>query len=188
MIYIISGASRSGKTIIAKKLFNILKIPYLSTDHIMMGLMNGMPSSGINDKMWPHEIGEKLWPILNAMIENMIYNNQSYIFEGEAFIPKYIKELSNKFPGEIKVCFIGYSKIATNEKLFFIMKYPNHENDWLLNLEENEIEDHINNMKWYSQKLEKECHECNIEYYDLSSGFEKEMAKIIGNLVNEKIA
>lgn len=182
MIYIISGASRSGKSLITKILFKKLSIPYLSIDFLMMGFMHGIPSFGINDKMWAHEIGEKLWPILNGMIETMIYNNQDYIFEGEAFIPKYIAELENKFPGKIKACFLGYTKINMHEKIMHVKKYPNHDHDWLVNLEESQIEEHIKNMQWYSQKIEKECLENKIEYFDSSIGFEGSMERVLNYL------
>ncbi len=56
MIYIISGASRSGKTLIAEKMVKQYGIPYVSLDWLVMGFTNGIPEYGIHDKLWPNEI------------------------------------------------------------------------------------------------------------------------------------
>ena len=71
MIYLISGTSRSGKTLVAKKIMQQYQIPYLSLDWLVMGFTKGIPEYGINDKLWPNEIAEKFWAFLKAMLENM---------------------------------------------------------------------------------------------------------------------
>ena len=39
MIYLISGASHTGKTVLAQHLLERLHVPYLSLDHLKMGLI-----------------------------------------------------------------------------------------------------------------------------------------------------
>ena len=43
MLFLVSGTSRSGKTLIAKKILADNQIPYLSFDWLMMGFNHGMP-------------------------------------------------------------------------------------------------------------------------------------------------
>lgn len=71
MLYIIGGASRSGKTIIAEELSVKMKIPYLSLDWIMMGFTNEIPEYGIHDLLFPDDIAERLWSFLKAMLERV---------------------------------------------------------------------------------------------------------------------
>ena len=69
MLYLVSGTSRSGKTLIAKKLLADKQIPYLSLDWLMMGFNDGIPEYGIHHLLWPNEIAEKMWPFLQGMID-----------------------------------------------------------------------------------------------------------------------
>ena len=186
MIYFIGGASRSGKTILAKRLANLLRLPYLSTDSLMMGFMNGVPEMGVHDKMWPDEIAVKMWPFISAMVENMIYNHQDYIIEGEALLPSYIKQLMDKHPQRIKSCFVGYAHADINQKISEVKNHPNHDNDWLLSLSDDEIYSHINNMAGFSQKIKLECGEVGIEYFTSSNDFERFIEDVVAALTDKR--
>lgn len=183
MIYIISGASRSGKSITARKLFERNNIPYVPVDSLMMGFMNGLPSLGIHDKLWPNEIAGKMWEFLKATCENMIYNELNYILEGEAFLPHLIRPFMDKYPEQIKACFFGYGDADEKEKISNVIRFPNHENDWLVNLDEESIASHIGNMKEYSQMLQRECTEHSIRYFDTSLCFSETIEEAIRFLI-----
>ena len=91
MLYLVSGTSRSGKTIIAKKLLRQKQIPYMSLDWLMMGFTNGMPEYGIHDKLFPDEIAKKSWSFFKAMCESMLWLEVDYVIEGEAILPELIQ-------------------------------------------------------------------------------------------------
>lgn len=186
MIYIISGTSRSGKTLIAKKMMKEYNIPYMSLDWLVMGFTNGVPEYGIHDKLWPNEIAEKFWDFLKAMCENMIWTKADYILEGEAVLPELITELLEKYPESIKVCFVGYVDVNLNKKVKDVYEYSNGENDWLTNEPNNYVESHINNMIEYSKRIKKACEECNIKYFDTSSDFINVLNSSIEYLMNEE--
>lgn len=184
MIYIISGASRSGKTIVSKKLMNRISVPYMPVDSLMMGFMNAVPQLGIHDKLWPNEIAEKLWPFLMACIENMIFNEIDYIFEGEAFLPNNIAILSNKFPNKIKVCFLGYEEIKISSKVKDVKLFPNSDNDWLIGLGHDGIVNHITNMVEYSESIKNQCEKSGIQFFSQKSDFETYINKVVDSLSN----
>ena len=131
MIYLISGASRAGKTIIAKKLSVQKNISYFSLDWLVMGFTNGMPEIGIHDKLFPHEIAERSWSFLKAMLECMLWNDENYIIEGEAMLPELIIELLKKYPDQLKICFVGFTEVTIEEKVKEIKAYSSREKDWL---------------------------------------------------------
>ena len=84
MIILITGASHTGKTALAQKLLEKYKYPYLSIDHLKMGLIR----SG-NTELTPmddNELIEYLWPIVREMIKTAIENKQNLIVEG-GYIP-----------------------------------------------------------------------------------------------------
>ena len=85
MILLITGASHVGKTALAQRLLEKYRYPYLSIDHLKMGLIRSgntdlTPMS--NDK----ELTEYLWPIVREMIKTAIENKQNLIVEG-CYIP-----------------------------------------------------------------------------------------------------
>ena len=84
MIIMISGASHTGKTLLAQRLLERYKYPYLSIDHLKMGLIRSGQTDLTpmdDDKLTPY-----LWPIVREMIKTAIENNQNLVVEG-CYIP-----------------------------------------------------------------------------------------------------
>ena len=90
MVILITGASHVGKTALAQRLLEKYKYPYLSIDHLKMGLIR----SG-NTELTPlsedYALTEFLWPIVREMIKTAIENKQNLIVEG-CYIPFNYKD------------------------------------------------------------------------------------------------
>lgn len=84
MIILITGASHTGKTLLAQKMLEKYKYPYLSIDHLKMGLIR----SGNTDLTQEDDdvLAEYLWPIVREIIKTAIENRQNLIVEG-CYIP-----------------------------------------------------------------------------------------------------
>lgn len=186
MIYIISGTSRSGKTLIAKKMMKQFEIPYLSLDWLVMGFTNGIPEYGIHDKLWPNEIAKRFWNFLKAMCENMIWTKIDYIIEGEAVLPELIEELLKKYPDDIRVCFVGYTKVNISDKVKDVYNYSNGKNDWLTNEPDDYVESHINNMIEYSKDIKKACKKYGLRFFDTSENFIQVLDDVIEYLLGKQ--
>ena len=84
MIILITGASHTGKTLLAQRLLEKYKYPYQSIDHLKMGLIR----SG-NTSLTPEDddaLTDYLWPIVREMIKTAIENRQNLIVEG-CYVP-----------------------------------------------------------------------------------------------------
>ena len=84
MVILITGASHTGKTALAQKMLEKSGYPYLSIDHLKMGLIR----SG-QTKLTPEddkELTGYLWPIVREMIKTAIENRQNLIVEG-CYVP-----------------------------------------------------------------------------------------------------
>ena len=80
MIVLITGASHTGKTLLAQKLLENYQYPYLSVDHLKMGLIR----SGCT-ALTPYQddaLTDFLWPIAREMAKTVVENRQSLILEG----------------------------------------------------------------------------------------------------------
>ncbi len=85
MIVLITGASHTGKTALAQKLLETYKYPYLSIDHLKMGLIRSGYTllTPVSDEA---ALTAYLWPVVREMIKTAIENGQSLIVEG-CYIP-----------------------------------------------------------------------------------------------------
>lgn len=84
MIILITGASHTGKTLLAQRMLEKYHYPYLSIDHLKMGLIR----SG-NTRLTPEDddkLTTYLWPIVREMIKTAVENSQNLIVEG-CYIP-----------------------------------------------------------------------------------------------------
>ena len=123
MIILITGASHTGKTALAQKLLEKYKYPYLSIDHLKMGLIR----SG-NTELTPmddNELTEYLWPIVREMIKTAIENNQNLIVEG-GYIPfDWQKDFGSNYLESIKYYCLVMSEEYIRNHFADIKKYAN---------------------------------------------------------------
>ena len=171
MLFLVSGSSRSGKTLIAKKILADERIPYLSLDWLMMGFNDGMPDYGIHHLLWPNEIAEKMGPFLQGMIDCMLVDGIDYVIEGEAMLPRMVADLVEKHPGKIRAVFVGYTEINVEDKVALVKTHGTAENDWLTGQSDEYIRDHVGNMIAYSKMIKDECEKHGLSYLDTSEDF-----------------
>jgi len=126
MIILIAGASHTGKTALAQKLLEKYKFPYLSIDHLKMGLIrSGYTLLTPEDDQ---ELTAYLWPIVREMIKVAIENEQNLIVEG-CYIPF---DWAKDFEGE----------------------YLEHIQYYCLVLSEGYIRKHFDHIKGYANVVE----------------------------------
>ena len=123
MIILITGASHTGKTALAQKLLEKYKYPYLSIDHLKMGLIR----SGNTDltPMDDTELVGYLWPIVREMIKTAIENTQNLIVEG-CYIPfDWQKDFERQYLEQIKYYCLVLSENYIRNHFADIKKYAN---------------------------------------------------------------
>ena len=121
MVILIAGTSHTGKTILAQKLLEKYKYPYISIDHLKMGLIRSKYTDlSVEDD---ENLTKYLWPIVREIIKTNIENNQNIIIEG-AYIPFNFKDdFSEEYLKNIKyVCLIMTEKYIKNN-IENILKY-----------------------------------------------------------------
>ena len=112
MIILITGASHTGKTLLAQRMLEKFGYQYLSIDHLKMGLIrSGQTSLTPNDD---DALTDYLWPIVREIIKTAIENGQNLIIEG-CYIPQHWRsDFTDEYLKEIKYyCLImseGYIK------------------------------------------------------------------------------
>lgn len=123
MIVLITGASHTGKTLLAQKLLEKYKYPYVSIDHIKMGLIrSGYTNLTVEDDS---ELAHYLWPIVREMIKTAIENKQNLIVEG-IYIPfDWTKDFDKEYLKHIKYFCLVMSEKYIKHHFDSIKKYAN---------------------------------------------------------------
>ncbi|MEE0830883.1 MAG: hypothetical protein UIM26_05385 [Longicatena sp.] len=128
MIVLITGASHTGKTALAQKLLEKYKYPYLSIDHLKMGLIRS-GSTLLTPMSDDDELTAYLWPIALEMIKTAIENQQNLIVEG---------------------CYIPF-----DWQKDFEQQYREHIKYYCLIMSEEYIRNHFNDIKKFANIFEK---------------------------------
>ena len=136
MIILITGASHTGKTLLAQRILEKKKYPYFSIDHLKMGLIR----SGYTELTPENDdlLTEYIWPIIREIIKTAIENHQNMIIEG-CYIPfNWRIDFSPEYLSEISF----YCLVQTNEYISSHFKeILEHESDIEVRLLEHDIDE-----------------------------------------------
>ena len=114
MIIIITGASHTGKTLLAQRMLEKYNYPYLSIDHLKMGLIRSGNTelTPVSDDV---ELTAYLWPVVREIIKTAIENEQNLIVEG-CYIPfDWEKYFEAQYLDKIKyVCLVMSERYIRN--------------------------------------------------------------------------
>lgn len=121
MIVLITGASHTGKTVLAQKLLEKYKYPYFSIDHLKMGLIR----SGYT-KLTPEDddkLTEYLWPIVSEIIKTAIENKQNLIIEGYYIPFDWANDFAKEYLDHIRYYCLVMSENYIKNNFDSIKKY-----------------------------------------------------------------
>ena len=124
MVILIVGASHTGKTLLAQKLLEKYKYPYLSIDHLKMGLIRS-GRTHLTPMSDDAELTDYLWPIVREIIKTAIENRQNLIVEG-CYIPfDWKKDFSGEYIEDIRGYCLVMSESYIREHFDDIKQYAN---------------------------------------------------------------
>lgn len=124
MIILITGASHTGKTALAQKLLETYNYPYLSIDHLKMGLIRSGNTS-LTPMSNDDDLTAYLWPIVREMVKTAIENKQNLIVEG-CYIPfDWAKDFKKEYLPHIQYYCLVMSENYIRNHFSDIKKYAN---------------------------------------------------------------
>lgn len=122
MILLITGASHTGKTALAQRLLEKYKYPYLSVDHLKMGLIRSK-NTNLTPTSDDRALTDYLWPIVREIIKTAIENKQNLIVEG-CYIPfDWAKDFETEYLQYIKYICLVMSEAYIKKHYNDIKKY-----------------------------------------------------------------
>lgn len=171
MIYILGGASRSGKTLLSRRAVSEKLIPYFPLDALFNSLANGAPQLGITYNQPFVERAEKMWPVAKPLFKFFSDEEQSFLVEGDSVLPSQVAELIHEGI-QVRSCFVGYAGLTKEEKLAHIRKHHQGDRDWTRGISDEKLLVDVEEMIQFSKYLKEECAKFGIEYFDISHDFD----------------
>ena len=112
MVVLITGASHTGKTALARRVLERRGFPYLSIDHLKMGLIR----AGYTD-LTPYddeELTGYLWPVVREMIKTAVENGQDLTVEG-CYVPfGWRRDFGEEHLAHIRFVCLALSEVYIN--------------------------------------------------------------------------
>lgn len=124
MVIFITGASHVGKTALAQRMLEKYKYPYLSIDHLKMGLIRSGNTS-LTPMSADSDLTAYLWPIVREIAKTAIENKQNLIVEG-CYIPfDWEKDFEKEYSEHIRYYCLIMSEAYIKRHFDDIKKYAN---------------------------------------------------------------
>lgn len=163
MVILITGASHTGKTLLAQKLLERLHFPYLSMDHLKMGLIRSGQThlTPYDDK----ELTPYLWGIVKEMVKTVIENKQDLIVEG-CYLPfDWRKDLPPDYQKEIRFLCLVMTKEYIQSYFDDIKRHAG--------VIENRLDDDYSREKALRDNAEylRGCKEYGCPYYKMTDSY-----------------
>ena len=165
MIILITGASHTGKTALAQKMLEKYKYPYLSIDHLKMGLIR-TGNTDLTPTSNDSDLTKYLWPIVREIIKTAIENKQNLIVEG-VYIPfDWENDFEKKYLEYIRYYCLVMSENYIKNHFDDIKKYAN--------IIENRLDDEwctLENVLEDNLQVLKKAKDKNLNYVLIDSNY-----------------
>ncbi len=183
MVILLSGTTRTGKTLMAQTLMEKHNIPYMSVDHLKMGLYRGLGDEKYNPEQKYTVLGETLWPVIKGIILTAVENEQNLIIEGCYILPHMIKDIKKEYSKHVIPVFIGFTEnYIRNNYRKKIVGYQN-----IIEKRENDMLEKADCLIQLHSELKKRCEKDNIKMFEIDNDYEIEIEfayKFIDSKIN----
>ena len=123
MITLIAGTTHTGKTNLAQRLLEKHGWPYLSLDHLKMGLIrSGYTTLTVEDD---DALTALMWPIVREMIKTAIENEQNLVIEG-CYLPfDWRKDFGEEYLPHIRFVCLVMTEAYLRARFDDVRRYAN---------------------------------------------------------------
>ena len=182
MLYLLGGAARSGKTIIARRFLAEKGIPFFSLDFLAHGLARTYPQLQIDLNSDDVSVGESLWPLAKLISTMMILEEHEYLLEGALIQPKHAQEIRLEFPTRVRACFVGFADAEIGTKFQQVKRYGGGPDDWMAEFNDKTVLEELSRLKTTSNALREACKQYQLQYFETSAEFEQSVQKVVAFL------
>ena len=174
MMYLIGGAPRVGKTILAQQLCTTLKVGWISTDLLtdLLRVANA-PDRKMKWDASPEAItaaAEWFFPYLERFIWGVSSFTDQYVIEGVKFLPAQVAQLSTQYP--IRAVFLGCSRMTLED----FTQFPGRSKGYI-DLPEAHRRQIVEDVPRWSAFIRQEAERLGYPYVDMAGDFSQHLSE-----------
>lgn len=205
MIYLIGGAMRVGKSILAKAIAEKTQAELIATDDVCRAAIKKL-SPEEKDKQYPLRsfksdpakntvtpednverqivTAQSLIPELDRIISEAISQKRTLVIEGVFILPHYVHSLIEKYgPQNVHAVFVGSKHI---EHIINGIKKNTSPNNWMKESNPEVIRQVAALTVAFSQRIQEDADEYHLEYVERTENFEKDKEQLQTMLMDDK--
>ncbi|HUY26733.1 MAG TPA: hypothetical protein VMV27_04885 [Candidatus Binataceae bacterium] len=171
MLYIVGGAARAGKTILARRFCGGRGVTHFSIDKLITDLASARPELGLRIRDSARRRAQIIWPALRPIAIEASRADKEFLIEGDALLPSRVAEFAAGRDRAVRACFIGYAHADAEAKLRSIRHYAAGRDDWTHELDDAALLRLIGELRGFSGYLRRECRRHGVAYFDASDRF-----------------
>ena len=178
MVILITGASHTGKTLLAQRMLEQYNYPYLSIDHLKMGLIRS-GNTALTPLSDDEALTAYLWPIVREMVKTAIENDQNLIVEG-CYIPfDWRRDFDDRYLSSIRFICLAMTEEYIKSHLDAIKI---HESDIESRLIENDFS--IDGLIAENQRMIEGFRDAAEQVILIESDYEQSITEILTSVEN----
>ncbi|HYF51102.1 MAG TPA: hypothetical protein VEJ63_16935 [Planctomycetota bacterium] len=171
---IIGGPSRSGKSILARRLSESLKLHAMPVDMAVVSLIAGFPELQLT---WSNDEASlnRLAPYLRVLLCKLgLRSGFSYVFEGNHLTPGLIGNLGPEYPILEKAVplFLGAVSANPNARLRRMREYASSNACYTKSMSDEDLLKLIADLSEESRRVKQRCEELGLAYFDTADDFD----------------
>jgi len=168
MLYLLGGAPRSGKSILARRINRETGLPTVSTD-LLRGVLMQVDQE-LREAMAAHDPIREGSAFFSHLAQTLLVAEiqlDDCLVEGVGFLPRHVPHLEGIVKGDLRACFVGRST-ATAEEVF------GHETEHRIyegwsEEQKRQLTDGV--VRW-TELICQDCAEHDVPFVDLAGDFE----------------
>ena len=161
MVILITGTTHTGKTLLAQNILEKYNYPYMSIDHLKMGLIRSK-NTKLN-VLEDDKLTDYLWPIICEIAKTVIENKQNLIIEG-GYIPfDWRKDFESEYIKHIKyICLVMTDEFIESN----FSEIKKHSCDIELRKDDSDLS--IESLKKDNRFYRKNCQKFNLDFVQIN--------------------
>ncbi len=175
---LILGVPRSGKSRLAARLAGALDLNHYAVDSLVSTFGEIFPEVGIGRQFEDSASAASLEPFLLRWVRHLDYERAGYVLEGYHISAKTAAILAEQ---GFRVAVLGIQSVETEQKCREIRAFA-HEGDWSEELSDSELFDLVVRYQTESTRLQRECTELGLAYFEMGSGAETNLDLVLRKL------
>lgn len=183
ILYLVGGAPRVGKSVLAQRLLETEGIPWLPTDVVRTVLRQVLPEldAADQDPVDAEQLAAVMYPHIEHAAEVCIEEAERFLIEGFELSPWYHGRLEAALEGRtVRACFLGHSTFSAEHLASYRGPKPQHEREW----SRAELTESAAWVRHRSHQLRDQCRDQGLPYVDAGTlGFEAAMQQARRHLI-----